>query len=561
MKRLAGRFSMFVLAAVMSMSGQQPTVPYDLLIRGARVLDGAGNPWVRADVAIRADRIVAVGRLTNAVARRTIEARDRYLAPGFIDMHSHSDFSLLVDGKAESKIRQGVTTEVLGEGGSAAPLSGPAQAAAGSELQALGLQRDWTDFNGYFNRLERQGISVNVLSFVGSGQIRAVAMGYDDKEPTSQDMDRMRALVRESMMQGTFGLASGLIYQPNSYLKTNHLIELAREAARFGGIYISHIRGEGDTLIDALREAITIGERGGLPVEIYHFKATGAMKGKILDAARFIEDARARGVDVTANQYPYIAGSTGLQASIPTWAHDGGRNKLIERLSDPKVRERIKGEMKTGSPGWFNLPKDAGSFENIWVTSLRTSGNKKYEGKSIAAIARDRGKGAEDTLMDLLVEEEGAVGAIYFVMSEEDVKAAMKLPWVSIGSDGSALNPEGVLGRGKPHPRSYGTHARVLSKYVRDEKVLTLEEAVRKMTSLPATRLGLADRGAIRAGMTADLSLFDLARVKENGAYEDPHRLAEGFDTVIVSGQVVIDEGRHTGAKPGRVIRGPGWVK
>jgi N-acyl-D-amino-acid deacylase len=536
-----------------------PQSPYDLVIRGGRLLDGGGNPWVRADLAIRGDRIAAIGQLGDLPARRTIDARSRIVAPGFIDMHSHSDFALLVEGRAESKVRQGVTTEVLGESSSAAPVTGPVVDAMKNSLAPLGLQLDWSDFTGYFARLEKQGISVNVLSFAGSGQLRVAVVGYENRSPSASELERMKTLLRDAMSHGAFGLSSGLIYPPNSYMKTDELVELAREAARAGGLYISHVRGEGTTLLEALKEAVTIGERVGLPVEIFHFKATGFMRGKILEAVRIIEEARSRGIDIAANQYPYVAGSTGLSASIPSWAHEGGRLKLLERLKDTQVRERIKAEMKTGAPGWHNLVKETGNFENIRVASVRSDRNKKFEGRSIAAIAQERGAAPEDALMDLLIEEEGNVGAIYFSMIEEDVKTAMKLPWVSIGSDGTAVSPEGILGRGKPHPRFYGTFPRILGKYVREEKILTLEDAVRKMTSLPAARLRLSDRGLLRAGMAADVVVFDPERVIDRATFDEPHRYAEGIDVVVVNGQVVLDEGRHTGASPGRVLRGPGY--
>jgi N-acyl-D-amino-acid deacylase len=533
--------------------------PFDTVIRGGRLLDGTGAPWIRADIAFRGDRIAAIGRLDAAPARRTIDARNRIVAPGFIDMHSHSDFTLLVDGHAESKIRQGVTTEVIGEHQSAGPLFGAAVEVRKNALGPLGLQLDWQDFAGYFSRLEKQGISVNVLSFVGAGQLRTAVVGLENRPPSAAEVERMMALLREAMAQGAFGLSSGLIYPPNSYMTIDELVELARVAGQAGGIYISHLRDEGAGLVKAVQEAITIGERAGLPAEIFHFKAVGSMRGRILEAVRLIEEARSRGIEVVANQYPYSASSTSLAArGIPPWAQEGGRQKMVERLKDPKVRERIRTEMATGLPGWESM-NDLGGFENIRVAGVRSERNKIYEGWSIAAIAKDRGVAPEDTLMDLLVEEQGNVSAVYFIMTEEDVKAAMKLPWVSIGSDGTALRPEGVLGQGRPHPRSYGTFPRVLGKYTRDEKVLTLEEAIRKMTSLPAAQLRVTDRGLLKVGMAADVVVFDPDRVTDRATFEDPHRYAEGIDIVIVNGQVVIDEGRHTGATPGRVLRGPGY--
>jgi N-acyl-D-aspartate/D-glutamate deacylase len=533
--------------------------PFDTVIRGGRLLDGTGAPWIRADIAIRGDRIAAIGRLDGVPTRRTIDARNRIVAPGFIDMHSHSDFTLLVDGHAQSKIRQGVTTEVIGETESVGPMIGLAVDVRKNALTPLGLKLDWQDFAGYFSRLEKQGISVNVLSFVGAGQLRTAVVGLENRPPSSAEIERMKALAREAMAQGAFGLSSGLIYPPNSYMTIDELVELARIAGQEGGIYISHLRDEGAGLVKAVREAITIGERAGLPVGIFHFKAVGSMRGKILEAIRVIEEAQWRGIEVAANQYPYVASSTNLAArGIPPWVQEGGRQKMIERLKDPKVRERIRAEMASGLPGWESI-NDLGGFENIRVSRVRSERNKKYEGQSIAAIAKDRGVAPEDTLMDLLVEEEGNVSAIYFIMTEEDIKAAMKLPWVSIGSDGTAVRPEGVLGQGRPHPRWYGTFPRVLGKYVREEKVLTLEEAIRKMTSLPAAQLRLGDRGLLKVGMAADVVVFDPDRVTDRATFEDPHRYAEGIDIVIVNGERVIDEGRHTGATPGRVLRGPGY--
>jgi N-acyl-D-amino-acid deacylase len=532
--------------------------PFDIVIRGGRLLDGTGAPWIRADIAVRGDRIVAIGRLDGVPTRRTIDARNRIVAPGFIDMHSHSDFTLLVDGHAQSKIRQGVTTEVIGEHQSAGPVLGAAVEERKNALAPLGLQLDWQDFAGYFSRLEKQGISVNVISFVGAGQLRTAVVGLEPRPPSAAEVERMKALLRQAMAQGAFGLSSGLIYPPNSYMSIDELVELARLAGQDGGIYISHLRDEGAGLVKAVQEAITIGERAGLPTEIFHFKAVGSMRGRIPEAVRVIEDARSRGIEVAANQYPYVASSTRLAArGIPPWVQEGGRQKMIERLKDPTARERIRAEMASGLPGWESI-SDLGGFENIRVSRVRSERNKKYEGQSVAAIAKDRGVAPEDTLMDLLVEEEGNVSAIYFIMTEEDVKEAMKLPWVSIGSDGTAVRSDGVLGQGRPHPRWYGTFPRVLGKYVREEKVLTLEEAIRKMTSLPAAQLRLTDRGLLKVGMAADVVVFDPERVIDRATFEDPHRYAEGIDIVMVNGEVVIDEGRHTGATPGRVLRGPG---
>lgn len=531
---------------------QQPQ--YDIVIRGGRLLDGTGAPWIRADIALRNGRIAAIGRLDKLITRRTIDARNRIVAPGFIDMHSHSDFTLLVDGHAQSKIRQGVTTEVIGEHTSAAPILGPALAERVNELARFGLQLDWKDFNGYFSRLEKQGISVNVLSYVGSGQVRSSVVGFDNRPPSTAELERMKSLVSDAMAQGAFGLSSALIYPPNSYMTTDELVELARVAAQSGGLYASHLRDEGTELNKAVQEAIIIGDRGGLPVEIFHFKAFGQRPGKVIEAVQIIENARARGIDIAANQYPYVAASTVLSETVPAWAQDGGRLKMVERLKDPNNRERLRREMKLEPPAYYGIGP-----ENIRIASVHSERNRKYQGRSIAEIAKERGVSPEDAIMDLLAEEGGDVRAIYFAMHEEDVKAVMQLPWISIGSDGRSVQPDGVLGKDRPHPRYYGTFPRVLGKYVREDKVLRLEDAVRKMTSLPAARLRLPDRGVLKIGMAADVVVFDADRVADRATFDNPHQYPEGIDIVIVNGQVVIDEGRHTGATPGRVLRGPGY--
>ena len=385
--------------------------------------------------------------------------------------------------------------------------------------------------------------------------------GDDKRPPSASEFERIKTLLRDAMSQGAFGLSSGLIYPPNSYMKTDELVELAREAARAGGLYISHVRGEGTTLLEALKEAVAIGERAGLPVEIFHFKATGFMRGKILEAVRIIEEARGRGLDIAAESISFlVAGSTGLSASIPSWARQRPPSQAGREAQGRAGARAHQGRNENGSAGFApNLVKETGNFENIRVASVRSDSNKKFEGQSIAAIAKERGTRPEDALMDLLIEEQGNVGAIYFSMIEDDVKTAMKFPWVSMGSDGTAVSPEGVLGRGKPHPRFYGTFPRILGKYVREEKILTLEDAVRKMTSLPAARLRLSDRGLLRAGMAADVVVFDPERVIDRATLDDPHGYAEGIDVVVVNGQVVLDEGRHTGASPGRALRGPGY--
>ncbi len=531
---------------------------YDLLIENGRIVDGAGNPWYSGNVAIKGDRIAAVGR-TGSRAKARIDARGMMVSPGFIDMHSHSDFSLLVDGNAESKVRQGVTSEILGEDTSAAPLLGPAIKEFQNYYKQYKIDFDWSDFQGYFDRLMRRGISVNIGSYVGSGQLRLCVMGVENRKPTKQELERMKSLLDAAMRQGALGLSSGLIYPPSSYADAEELVELARIAARYGGIYVSHIRSESNKLLEALNEAFEIGRRAGLPVEVHHFKSAGQQNwGRMKDAVRAVEEARARGLDVTANQYPYIAGMTGLSAVIPTWAHAGGTDELVKRLSDPSTRARIRKEIEVESADWENLGRAAGGWENVLIASVTGDKNKIYEGKNVAEAARMRGADPLEFIFDLLIEEKGVVGAIYFLMSEDDVAYAMRQPWVSIGSDGEAVKPEGVLGQGKPHPRFYGTFPRVLAKYVRQEKVLRLEEAIRKMTSLPAQRLGLTERGLLRPGMYADIVIFDPEAVADRATFSDPHNYPVGIEYVLVNGQLVIERGRHTGARPGRILYGPG---
>ncbi len=535
-----------------------PAQQYDLVIRGGKIVDGAGNPWFYGDLAIRGDRIARVGKIDGA-ARRTIDASGLVIAPGFIDMHSHSDVELLVDGDAQSKIRQGVTTEIFGESESAAPLRGLALSEAEHSVRPYKLQLDWRDFDGYFARLRKQGISVNVASYVAVGQLRRCVMGAENRAPTPKEMDEMKTLADQAMRQGAMGLSTGLIYPPNSYASTEELVELARIAAGYGGIYATHMRSEGNHLMEGILEAISIGERARIPVHIFHFKAAGMKAwGRMPEAVRLIEGARTRGIDIMTDQYPYIAGMTGLASTLPPWAHEGGTKKLLERLRDKTTRERVRQAMLAEATDWENLAQRAGGWDKVMVASVVTPKNKTYEGRTVTEMARLRGQEPLDAVFDLLLEEEGTVGAIYFIMEEKDVRYAMQQPWVAIGSDGSAVKPEGVLGATKPHPRFYGTFPRVLGRYVREEKVLKLEDAVRKMTSLGAQRLGLRDRGLLREGFFADVVAFDPQRVIDHATFENPHQYAEGIEYVIVNGQVALERGKHRGTRAGRVIYGPG---
>jgi len=551
---------LLVLLALLSASPSAEE--FDLVIRNGRIVDGAGNPWFHGDVAIENDRVARVGRFPGR-GTREIDAAGRLVVPGFIDMHSHSDIAVLREGQAEGKIRQGVTTEIFGESGSAAPrCPRPAPNAlaafATSSVAAADpdpVKVDWTDFKGYFKRLGKERISVNVASFVGMGDVRACVMGEDDRPPTARELDTMRAVVAKAMRDGAMGLSAGLIYEPNSFAQTDEIIELAKIAARYGGRYAVHMRSEGLQITDAIAETIRIGEVAKLPVHIMHFKVSGRSSwGTIGSAIAQIEAARGRGVDVTADQYPYVASSTGLTARLPDWALDGGTPRLLERLAEPAQRERIRTATAE------SMARSGNDWTMAVVAQMRHERNKRWEGKSIADIALALGKPEFDTVADLLLDESGSISMVYFGMNEDDVRLALKQPWVSIGSDGTALNadPRSPLSGGKPHPRSYGTFTRVLGRYVREQNVIGIEDAVRKMTSLAAQQMGIQDRGLLRRNMKADVVILDERTVIDRATFENPHQYGEGIDYVIVNGRVVLDQGRHTGERPGLVIVGPG---
>ncbi len=537
-----------------------PEPPFDLLIRHGRIVDGTGNPWVRGDLAIRDGRIARIGAIGDAPAARVIDARERIVAPGFIDMHTHSDVPLLVDGRAESKVRQGVTTEVLGESTSAGPVEGPAVAEMTRALARYDLALGWKTLGGYFATLQRRGIATNVASYVAAGQVRTSVVGFQNRATTPAELARMRQLVAGAMADGAFGLVTSL-EAVAGYASTDELVALATVAGKDGGIYATHLRGEADELLESLDEAITIGERAGVPVEVFHLKASGQKNwGRVADAIARIEAARARGLDVTANQYPYIAGAHPLLPLLPPWALEGGVDRTMERLRDGEARGRIRREIAEGLPGWrHNYVQQSGGWQGVLISNTRTERNRHLAGKTLADNARERGGDPADAFLDLLLEEHGQVSGVLFIMSEPDVRRVMQAPWVSVGSDGSALAESGPLAAGSPHPRSFGTFPRILGRYVREEKVLRLEDAIRKMTALGAQRLGLHDRGLLRAGNWADVVVFDPDRVGDRATYENPKQYPTGIDYVIVNGKVVVDEGRHTGALPGQILRGPGY--
>jgi len=538
------------LGALAFVHAQQPARPFDLLVTNARIIDGTGGPPVAGSVAVRDGRIAGVGRVTGTAAR-TIDAHGLVLAPGFIDAHSHSDYALLTDGNAESKIRQGVTTEVIGESGSVAP-------------QKPSAARNWSDFAGYFAAIEKSKVSVNLLSYIGLGQVREYVMGSDDRAPTADELSKMTALVSEEMKHGAYGVATGLIYSPNAYARLDELIALSKPAAAAGGLYASHLRYDGDKLRDGLEEAIAIGEGARIPVHVFHLKVTGAKNvGRMKEVIAIVEAAQKRGVEIAADQYPYVASSTGLIQTIPPWAHEGGNAKLVARLKDPATRARIRKEMDDPNPTWENRLISAGTWHNVQIASLpaRTgmeTGYKRFEGWRVDDAAKEMGRDPYDFVFEMLIANGGSVSCVWFIIDESDLKLAMKQPWVSVGSDGSALATSGPLRTGVPHPRNFGTFPRVLGKYVREEHVIPLEQAVHKMSGLTASQLHIKDRGLIKDGMAADLVIFDPATVADRATFTDPFQYPAGIPTVIVNGRVVLDNGRHTGERPGVVIRGRG---
>ena len=543
------RLSLLPIAALLcgafaSFAGAQSSPPadsarYDVVIRNGRVLDGSGNPWILADVAILDGKFARMGKIYGR-GRTEIDAAGKYVSPGWIDMMDQSGSVLRRNGLAENKLKMGVTTAIGGEGGTPVPAS------------LLGA---------YWDTLESQGISINFGSYFSEVQTRVPVLGRANRAPTPDELDRMRATMDSAMRACAMGMTTALIYPPGSYSTTDELVEIAKVAARHGGTYATHMRDEGSGVVGAVREAIEIGERAGIPVEIFHLKAAyrpgwGTLMGQVRAT---IDSARARGVDVAADMYVYTAGGTGLEATIAAWAHEGGTDSLKARLADPAIRARLKREIDTGSPGWWNIVEAAGGWDGVVLVNARNPENAKYEQRTLTEIAKMMGKDPADAAMDLVMQGQGRVMAIYHMMSEEDVETALRFPWTSIGSDaGAALSPGQQDGLGLPHPRSYGNHVRVISRYVKERKVLTLPEAVRKMTSWPATRMRLSERGVIREGAWADVTIFDLDALSDVATYEQPTEFARGIEWVLVNGTVVISRGVHTGAKPGHVLYGPG---
>jgi N-acyl-D-amino-acid deacylase len=538
-----------IVFAAPSPSGAQATAAatdqfdYDIVIRNGRVLDGAGNPCIFADVAIKDGRFVKLGKIAGR-GRTEIDASGRYVSPGWIDMMDQSGIALPKNGLAENKLMEGVTTAIGGEGGTPVP--------------AEQIREFWAS-------LEKSGISLNWGSYFSETQARIAVLGYDSRQPTPEELVKMKSILETAMQSGAMGMTTALIYPPSSYATTPELIEMAKVAAKYGGIYASHMRGEGKELVQSVDELIEISEKGGLPGEVFHMKAAYSPGWGTLmqEAGRHIDAARARGVDVAADLYVYTAGGTGLEATIPSWAHDSGNDALLKRLADPEIRARLKREIVTGSPGWWNIIEASGGWQNVVLVNAQNPDNAKYQGRSIADIAKELNKDPADTAFDFVAQAKtGRVLAIYHMMSEQDIMTALKFPWTSIGSDaGTALTLGGDDALGLAHPRSYGNFPRVIARYVRETHTLTLEDAIRKMTSWPATRMRIADRGLIREGMWADVVVFDYEKIQDRSTYEHPDVTPDGIDFVIVNGQVVIDHGKHTGARPGKILYGPGFRK
>ena len=535
------------------------TPAFDLLIKGGMLYDGSGAESRRADVAIRGDRIVATGDLSRATATKVVDAGGLAVAPGFIDMLSWSTESLLHDGRSQSAIRQGVTTEIMGEGWSMGPLNDAIKQRMVSEQGDIKYEIKWNTLGEYLRYLEKRGVSTNVASFLGATTVREHVIGLEDRQPTPEQLEQMRGLVRHAMEDGALGIASSLIYAPAFYARTEELIELCKVASEYGGRYISHLRSEGNKLTDAVEEIIRISREAGIPAEIYHLKAAGKQNWPKMDRVlRMIEDTQKQGIDLKANMYAYPAGGTGLTACLPPWTLDGGYEALYTRLADPETRQKIAAEVKTPSDEWENFYLAAGSPDRILVVGFNNEKLKPLTGKSLAAVARERGHDPIETMMDLILEDRSRVGTIFFLMSEENITKQMKRPWVSFGSDEASQAPEGPFLKSNPHPRAYGNFARVLGRYVREEKVMSLAEAIRRLTSLPAMNLRLQNRGSLAVGNFADVVVFDPKTIADRATFEQPHQYAVGMKHVFVNGVQVLADSEHTGATPGRALWGPG---
>jgi dihydroorotase/N-acyl-D-amino-acid deacylase len=550
-----------LLFGLAPIDARDPAPSFDIVITNGRIIDGTGSPWYSGDIGIRNGKIAFIGNLNAAPRARTIDARGMVVAPGFIDMLGQSEFTILVDSRLPSKIYQGITTEITGEGESIAPLNDAILRADLEQYHHYHIQADWQTFREYFSRLEKQRIGLNIASYVGATRVRRMVLGDNDVQPTPAQLEQMKELVGQAMRDGAVGVSTALEYAPAPYAKTEELIALAAEASKFGGIYATHMRNEGTGILPAIDEALRIGREGHIPVEIWHLKVGGKPSwGHMPEVVAKINAARAQGLDVTADTYAYTAWFNDFSAFIPAWAHDGGNAKLIERLKDPATRDRIRKDMLTPSDQWDNEWQEIPGPEAVLIGVVKNPQLLPLQGKTLAEIAKIWNKDPMDALFDLLIEDHALTSVAVFGMSEPDVVLALQQPWVSVDNDSSGASPDGILGQEHPHPRAYGTFPRILRKYVREEHKLTLEDAIRKFSALPAQRMRLTDRGVLKAGLCADIVIFDPATIHDVATFENPNQLSQGMEYVLVNGVLVIDQSKMTGALPGKVLRGPGYV-
>lgn len=533
---------------------------YSVIIRGGTVYDGSGKPGVVADVALNADTVALIGDLSNAIGKTEVDAKGLAVAPGFINMLSWSTESLLIDGKSQGEIRQGITLEVMGEGNSMGPLNEKMKKEALMRMADYKYNIDWITLGEYLNGLERKGVSTNVASFVGATSVRIHELNYDNRPPTAEELERMKALVSRAMEEGALGVGASLIYAPANYARTEELIELCKVAAGYGGMYITHMRSEGNSIFEAVNETVRIAREANLPAEIYHLKMAGKDNwGKLDSVLAILNKANASGLRITTDMYTYTAGATGLDAAMPPWVQEGGYDAWSARLRSPNVRKKVLEEMRTKTNAWENLLLMAGSPDNVLLVGFDNDSLKKYTGKTLTEMSKIYNESPEETAMDLVIRDGSRVGTVYFMMSEDNVKRQITLPTMSFGSDAQSMATEGVFLKSSTHPRAYGNFARLLGKYVRDEKVIPLEEAIRKLTSLPASNLKIKKRGMLARGYFGDVVVFDPAKIQDHATFEKPHQYSTGMIHVFVNGLAVLKDGEHTGAKPGRFVKGPGW--
>jgi N-acyl-D-amino-acid deacylase len=552
---------LFSIGPDLARAQEKSPAAYDIVITNGRIIDGSGSPWYSGEIGIRDGRIAAIGNLAAAQRARTIDAHSMVVAPGFIDMLGQSELTILVDPRLPSKIFQGITTEITGEGGSVAPLNDALIRYGRETFDYYGITPDWRTFREYFSRLEKQHVGINIASYVGATQVRAMVLGPDDVQPTPAQLEQMKELVRQAMRDGAVGVSTSLEYPPAPYARTEELIALAQQASAAGGIYATHMRNESDAILSAIDEALRIGREAHIPVEIWHLKVRGRENwGRMPEVIAKINAARAEGIDVTANTYAYTAWSNSMSAFIPPWAHDGGTDKLIQRLKDPATRARIRKDLLTPSKDWDNEWQEIPGPDQVLLCTVKDPKLLPLQGKTLAEIAKLWNKDPMDALFDLLIADNAFPFVAVFGMSEPDVSLALQQPWVSLDNDSSGASPEGILGRDHPHPRAYGTFPRILRKYVREEHKLTLEDAIRKFSALPSQRLRLEGRGLLRAGMRADVVIFDPATIRDLATFDNPNQLSQGMAYVLINGAPVIDQGKMTGALPGKVLRGPGYT-